>query len=165
MQIKKTKFIFLLALVFSLGILASVYLPEGIGSLAISEEKPRYVVRVKDMPTYTRAELKVRAKSLLSEDTVGAKEAYVGLITALPGAREPIHIHQKEALFVYILSGKGQITIAGKTYPIEKETAIYIPPAVEHFFENTGSTPVEAIQVFVPPGPEKKLKEWEKVLK
>jgi len=163
MQITKTRFISLLALVFLLGILVSSYLPKGIGSLAISEEKPRYVVRAKDAPIYTKAELKVRAKSLLDEGTVGAKEAYVGLITALPGAKEPNHIHEKEALFVYILSGKGQITIAGKTYPIEKETAIYIPPAVEHFFENTGSTPVEAIQVFVPPGPEKKLKEWERV--
>ncbi len=125
-------------------------LTTGLPGLAGAEQK--FAVKADQAPTYVVMEGKGGVKILLDQETVGAKEASMGVITALPGTVIPPHKHDVAEL-VYIQEGRGEFFIAGQTIPIEQGMALYIPPNTEHGVKVTTTvTPLRAIQVYAPPG-------------
>jgi quercetin dioxygenase-like cupin family protein len=126
------------------------------------DDSKNYVVRINQVPAHISENKEIKAKMLIDKETVGAKEAYLGTLLALPGAKSPVHEHDG-AEIIFVLSGEGETTIDGKTYRIEKGSAIYIPPKIKHSFKNTSKTkPMEVIQIYTPPGPEERYRKWEK---
>lgn len=56
----------------------------------------------------------------------------------------PLQIHDDQEA-VYVVSGVGEITVAGKVYPVEPGTAVYVPPKAAHATRRTGPAPVKVV--------------------
>lgn len=85
---------------------------------------------------------------------------YLGRLVFAPGGGVPEHNHPASLEVVYILTGTCEMLIAGEKFIVKAGGVISIPVGVNHSFRNTGSEPVDGIQVYSPPGPEERFKAW-----
>ncbi len=76
---------------------------------------------------------------LINRDNCGAENFAMRRFTVKPGGEIGLHNHNWEHE-IFILKGKGIIKNGGKTYEVEENTAIYIPPNEPHYYKNTGET-------------------------
>ncbi len=90
---------------------------------------------------------------LVTEDTAGAKEINMILVTSQPNQppRRGSHYHNKRESIFFVLQGKGKAIINGKEYDIEPNTVMYIPPGERHAFRNLGNMELKMIEVFTHP--------------
>ena len=93
---------------------------------------------------------------LATPDLHKTKNAFLGHLTIPAHGKVPLHRDSTEE-YLFILKGAGKIWIDGKMHNIKVKDTIFMPSGVEVRFEN-GSEPLEALQVFARPGPEKKYK-------
>ena len=69
-----------------------------------------------------------------------------------PGGSVDSHAHE-DAEHVYVfLSGTGSVTLDHRMYPVEGETALYVPPATEHSLRTNGSEDLVFLVVTSPSG-------------
>ncbi len=61
-----------------------------------------------------------------------------------PGGHTPRHKHDWEHVN-YIMSGKGRLTIGGKVHELSHKDFAFVPPDIEHQFENPYGEPFEFI--------------------
>ena len=75
----------------------------------------------------------------------GERTASTGLVTGLaeiaPGAALERHHHDPAETY-FIVSGRGQMEIEGRTTQVGPGCAIYIPPDARHAFHCTGAEPL-----------------------
>ena len=64
---------------------------------------------------------------------------------------EPAHTHDSHELIAVILKGTGKVHFDDQTFSIQKGDVTHIPAGVPHWVENTGTEPLEAYAVFIPP--------------
>lgn len=112
---------------------------------------------------YAIAQGKGSAELLLNA-TTGAKEAALNVLRLGPGAQVPEHVHETSAELLYVLRGQVRMSIAGSTLTARAGDAIYIPPNTKH----SAQVPVdvetlEAVQVYVGPGPEQRFTQGPKL--
>ena len=77
----------------------------------------------------------------------------IGRTEIAPGATRSMHAHNDVAFHLFIpLSGSILLTI-GSDPPVEARVgqAYYIKGGTQHGFKNTGTTPAQAMEVFVKP--------------
>jgi quercetin dioxygenase-like cupin family protein len=79
----------------------------------------------------------VTIKWLISKND-GAPRFQMRLFEVAPGGKTPYHRHDWEHE-VYILEGEGKITLEGEEKSFSKGYFLFVPPAVEHAFVNTGN--------------------------
>jgi mannose-6-phosphate isomerase-like protein (cupin superfamily) len=79
----------------------------------------------------------------------GNKKAYVGFLTLPPNAKVPMHQDKSEE-YLFILEGKGQVWIDGKSYPVKANDLIFMPALSRVRFDN-GDSILKLIQVFAGP--------------
>jgi quercetin dioxygenase-like cupin family protein len=96
------------------------------------------------------------ARIVLDADVGGDGSAAVTLLSIRKKAKVPEHVHQRETELLWIVKGRGTITIDGKTYDVKPDTAIHIPPDTKHSFD--AAEDVEAVQIYAPGGPEQRFK-------
>ena len=93
------------------------------------------------------AESRIRWKLLIT----GERTESVGLVTGIaeipPGAQLPLHHHEPEETY-YIVSGRGQMEIDGRTTAVRPGCAVYIPPKARHAFRCTGAEPLVFVFCF-----------------
>ena len=77
-------------------------------------------------------------------------------IDARPGAEIPIHTHDGSDELLYILQGRGEMTVGEKTLVVSAGDAIHIPQYTPHGLKV--SEHVIAVQVYAPRGPEQRFK-------
>jgi len=78
-------------------------------------------------------------------------------VLQLPGgANVAEHVHDHESELLYVLTGSGTMTVAGKAVAVTATSAIQIPPNTKHAFAAT--EPVRAVQIYTPAGPEQRFK-------
>lgn len=78
-------------------------------------------------------------------------------ILALPaGAKVAEHVHANETELLYILEGRGTMTVAGTPLAITPTSVVQVPPNTKHAFE--ASAAVRALQIYTPAGPEQRFK-------
>jgi quercetin dioxygenase-like cupin family protein len=63
------------------------------------------------------------------------------LFEVQPGGYTPLHTHAHEHE-VFIVSGRGMVKGPWGERPLEAETAVYVPPHLEHHFLNSGDEPL-----------------------
>jgi putative monooxygenase len=115
------------------------------------------VVQGEAVPKYLIAAGKGSAQLLLNA-TNGSKEAALSLLTLAPGAEVAEHVHEASAELLYIERGAVQMTIDGRSFEARRGDAVYIPPNVKHSVKVTSRLlPVEAVQIYVGPGPEQRF--------
>lgn len=88
-------------------------------------------------------------------------EAYAGKLTLNAGAAVKPHQHDASLEIVVIVKGRGSFTIDGGLYEVGAGDEIVIPKATPHSFI-AGPVKVEAVQFYVPPGPEERFRPKEK---
>ena len=66
------------------------------------------------------------------------------------------HSHEEEHC-MYTLSGSGGVSINGEKYPLNPQTAVYIPPGAMHFVWADPGEDFSYVIVYSPGGPEKDL--------
>jgi len=74
---------------------------------------------------------------LINRENGGAENFAMRRFTVKPGGEIGLHTHNWEHE-IFILEGKGILKNSHKTYEVEKNTVIYIPPNEEHYYKNTG---------------------------
>lgn len=108
---------------------------------------------------------KAGARILLDAKTVpGLTEAAMTELIMLPGTTVPEHVHEGSAELLYVLEGKGTMTLGGETLPVRAGMAIYIPAGVKHSLVlDSKVEPLRAIQIYTPGGPEQRFRAGEAV--
>jgi len=96
-------------------------------------------------------------KVLVDEATMRARQASLSLLTVAPANRIAMHKHPGAEL-LYVKKGRARILGPSGVTPelLNEGSAIFIPEQMPHVIENmVRSAPVEILQIFVPPGPER----------
>lgn len=116
-------------------------------------DKPEVVMSEGLAPTRNSPDGNAQILSLAEGDN-----AFVGKLSVAPGASLPEHTDDAEE-YLYVLRGKGTITINGNEYDVQPRTIIYIPPGAKTTYKND-SQKLVALQVFAGPEPADKYTKW-----
>ncbi len=123
------------------------------------ESAPAPTVQVSERPTYVSPDGTTLVQIILEGES-----AAVSRITALPGAKIPVHTHDGADEFLVIEAGAGEMTLGERHFTVSAGQAVRIPRGTPHSFRHAGKGPLRALQTYAPAGPEQRFKKW-KVLK
>jgi mannose-6-phosphate isomerase-like protein (cupin superfamily) len=69
-----------------------------------------------------------------------------------PGAEVPVHVHAKAEQVLFIVSGRGKISLEDSQVEAGSGVTVHIPKGVAHGIVNTGDDPLTILEVTSPPG-------------
>jgi len=69
-----------------------------------------------------------------------------------PGSVVPVHHHDKAEQVLYVVSGRGRVSIARHDFAAQAGVVVHIPKGVAHGIVNTGDEPLTILEVTSPPG-------------
>ncbi len=87
------------------------------------------------------------------------KSAFVSHLTMQPGSSVPEHRDFTEE-YIFMLEGSGTIWMDDVKHEVKKGDLIYMPANAKVRFQASKSEKVKVLQIFAPPGPEKKYDTW-----
>jgi quercetin dioxygenase-like cupin family protein len=105
---------------------------------------------------------KGKATALLAPAETGDDGLYVGRLEAAPGAQVPRHAHAGSEEIIFVLSGRGELTVGTEKLPFAAEEALFLPGGQPHAVKFTGDDRAEMVQIFAPAGPEDRYKDASK---
>ena len=73
-------------------------------------------------------------------------------MTTMPGGGVPLHVHDRDEEFYYILEGAYEMQAGEQRLTAEAGSMVVIPPHVPHKFRNAGDAPARALMIFHPGG-------------
>jgi len=117
----------------------------------------KYVVSLKEATTGVLHGKAGTFRVLIDEESSGAKHFSLLINTMNAGVKGAEHKHEVEHCW-YILSGSGTMYIAGKSYKLEPETAVYAPADTLHRIDVDPGEDLTYVLIYAPPGPEQQLK-------
>jgi len=85
---------------------------------------------------------------------------HVGYGVFQPGAQVAEHVHSDSHEILFVLRGRGRLTLNGTERVVEAPMAIFIPAGTAHAFTNDGPEALSAVQVYDPAGPEARFTRW-----
>ena len=83
----------------------------------------------------------IRWKLLIAGERTETTGLVTGIAEILPGGQLLRHHHDPEETY-YILSGRGEMEIDGRTQAVGPGCAVYIPPDARHAIRCTGTEPL-----------------------
>ena len=89
----------------------------------------------------------VRWKVLISGDCGWSAGLVTGVAEIAPGGMLLRHHHEPEETY-YVVSGRGQVEIAGVRTAVGPGTAVFIPPNASHALHCTGTEPLVFVFTF-----------------
>ena len=82
-----------------------------------------------------------------SAETPGAEQTF-GVVTIMPGKRNPLHVHPNCEEILYVMSGKCDHKLGDEVYPLTPGEAIRIPRGIQHWAKCTSVVPLVAVIAF-----------------
>jgi len=82
-------------------------------------------------------------------------------MTTMPGDGVPLHVHDRDEEFYYILEGTYEMQAGDERYMAETGSLVVIPHDVPHQFHNAGNVPARALMIFRPGGFDELLDEMQ----
>lgn len=79
--------------------------------------------------------------------------------TIAPHGGPPVHVHQTEDEFFYVVSGEFKVKLGDRIMNAPARSVMFVPRGTPHTFENVGSTPGVLLAGVTPGGFEKIFKE------
>jgi mannose-6-phosphate isomerase-like protein (cupin superfamily) len=73
----------------------------------------------------------------------------IGLISVRPNEELPVHSHQKEEQFYYVLDGEGFLRLGEGEHPLRPGLAVSIPPGTVHGIRNPGPRALRFLDFFI----------------
>ncbi len=107
---------------------------------------------------FAQGDGRLRAYVHLDMPRHGAGLASVGYLDAEATVGVPEHGHDGSAEVLYFESGAGTMRVGAETFPITAGRFVYVPAGVRHGLVPTGTTPLRALQVYTPSGPEQRFR-------
>jgi oxalate decarboxylase/phosphoglucose isomerase-like protein (cupin superfamily) len=98
-------------------------------------------------------------KWMTTPDETGSDQFSAGVVLLEPGKGHELHTHPDSDEILYVVSGRGDQTVADETREVGPGEMIYVPAGVEHGTINTGWETLKILAVYAPPGPEDVLAE------
>ncbi len=83
----------------------------------------------------------IRWKLLIAGESTQSVGLITGIAEITPGAKLMRHHHEPAETY-YIMSGRGEMEIEGRTQAVGPGCAIYIPPDARHAIRCTGTEPL-----------------------
>lgn len=84
-------------------------------------------------------------------ESVGASEHHTVAIVKLPiGGKSEEHFHKEREESYFIIFGKGEVFIDGKSSKIKSGTLIHTKPNERHRFNNTGESELSYLVITAP---------------
>ena len=83
----------------------------------------------------------IRWKLLIAGESTQSVGLITGIAEITPGAELMRHHHEPAETY-YIMSGRGEMEIEGRTRPVGPGCAVYIPPDARHAIRCTGPEPL-----------------------
>lgn len=82
-----------------------------------------------------------------------SKRGQVATMVIAPGDREggPDNRHRGADQWLFVLSGRGVATLAGRRRPIKPGSIVLIERGTTHEIRNTGRAPLKTLNIYVPP--------------
>lgn len=84
--------------------------------------------------------------------------ASVGYLDGDATVAVPEHGHERSAEVLYFESGEGTMRVGDETTTIGPGRFVYVPAGVRHSLVPTGRSPLRALQVYTPSGPEQRFR-------
>lgn len=119
------------------------------------------VVNLEEAPEKIHEKSGAEVKFLATPEGQDTKAAFVAHLTVKAGGLVPEHRDSTEE-YLYVLSGEGTIWIDDVKHEVCPGSLIYMPANAKAKFQ-AGGEDVKVLQVFAPPGPEKKYEGWKRV--
>ena len=69
-----------------------------------------------------------------------------------PGSMVPVHHHEKAEQVLFIVSGRGRVSIADHQVEAQPGVTVHVPKGVAHGIANTGDHPLPILEITSPPG-------------
>jgi len=101
----------------------------------------------------------LRVSILLDEQGQGARHAALTRLDASAAASVPLHTHNDSAEVIFIEEGEGRMLVGDQHVAVRSGTFVYIPPRTPHSFTPSGNSPLRAMQVYAPAGPEQRFRQ------
>lgn len=117
------------------------------------------VVNVTDAPVKRHAKSGAEVRFLATPKLLGTRAAFIAQLTVKAGGKVPEHRDATEE-YLYVLDGSGTIWIEDKKFEVRPGSLIYMPANAKVSFEAADKKDVTILQIFAPPGPEKKYDTW-----
>jgi mannose-6-phosphate isomerase-like protein (cupin superfamily) len=73
-------------------------------------------------------------------------------MTTMPGNGVPLHVHDRDEEFYYIVEGAYEMEAGDQRFTATAGSIVVIPPNVPHQFRNAGDVPARALMIFRPGG-------------
>jgi mannose-6-phosphate isomerase-like protein (cupin superfamily) len=73
-------------------------------------------------------------------------------MTTMPGDGIPLHVHDRDEEFYYILEGTYEMQAGDERFTAKAGSLVVIPRDVPHQFRNAGEVPARALMIFRPGG-------------
>ena len=90
-------------------------------------------------------------KKVLITEKEGWKDYVMRLFEISPGGNSPLHTHPWPHI-VFVVDGKGTISVDGTEYEAGKGTYAYVPENIVHQFVNNGEDKLSFICIVPPEG-------------
>ena len=93
----------------------------------------------------------------------GSTDVCVLSQTLDPGSVVPVHHHEKAEQVLFIVSGRGEVSIADHQVEVGPGVTVHVPKGVAHGIANTGNEPLSILEVTSPPGFQKIFREMNRL--
>lgn len=102
-------------------------------------------IRNDDLPV-DRSPNGLAIRNLVSGAT-GSTDVYVGQLWLEPGERLMLHTHPVDEVLLFT-GGTGELSLGGKTFPIQAGVTVHAPAGEVHGFLNTGGDTLHLFIIF-----------------
>ncbi|HKO88101.1 MAG TPA: cupin domain-containing protein [Burkholderiales bacterium] len=87
------------------------------------------------------------------EVVAGNKKSEAAVMVIKPGDAEggPGNRHRGADQWLYVVQGEGEARIKGMPHPLKTGSLLLVEHGEEHEIRNTGSTPLQTLNFYVPP--------------
>ena len=117
----------------------------------------KLVIHLKDAVTGPMQGGKGTFRIFIDEETCGAQRFSFLMNTLQGGTQAGTHQHEEESC-LYILSGRGSVSIGDDSFEKGAQTAVFVPARMMHKIDVCPGEDLTYIMVYAPPGPEEPLK-------
>ena len=80
---------------------------------------------------------------------VRREDLKVSLVSVRPKEEIPVHLHEAEEQFYYVLEGEGLLSLGDGVYELRPGIAVVIPPQLPHGVSNPNATHLRYLDFFV----------------
>ena len=104
---------------------------------------PSPLITAADAPTFTLPGIEFTG---LAAPSRGARESAVWIVSIRPGTPGTPHQLTREEVLI-VLGGRARATLGGKTYELEADNALIVPPRTDFALANPYDEPFRAVAV------------------